>query len=105
MTKKPFPDLGRISAPLAKNLARVETFADRMSARVDQLVRAAGRDDWPRVAELAQDMAADSRRRGYRSVSALATRLQEEARRPNNATGARRGLIRLIGTVGRVSCG
>lgn len=105
MDKTQLPDLGAISADLANNLVRVESFADRMSARIDQLVIATNREDWANVGELARDVADHSRQQGYRSISALATRVREEAERPNNALGIRRSLIRLIGTSGRVSTG
>ncbi len=89
----------RISA----NQIRIDRAADALLSHLDALVQTAIEEDWSGVARESEALAEQSRAAGHRAVSALAKRVCHEAHQPQNATGIRRSLIRLIGTCGRVS--
>ncbi|NLS94312.1 MAG: hypothetical protein GXX96_19300 [Planctomycetaceae bacterium] len=72
-------------------------------APIDEMVQASTDGNWSRVAELGRQLSQDSRQAGYRGVSVMAQVVANEAARPDNAHGARRSLIRLIGTYGRTT--
>ncbi len=95
------PDLTQISSAMAANHAKASKSTEALADQIDQLVRAAGRQDWQTVASLSRQLVGDSRHFGYRGVSALAQTVCDEASKPDNAVEVKRGLIRLIGTYGR----
>ena len=101
MNSQDFPDVSQMAAQMAANQARVADYVETLTARVDELVAAAGRGDWDEVRRVSGRLAQRSRAQGYRAVSALAQRVHDEAARPHNALGVKRSLIRLIGTCGR----
>ncbi|MBN2474077.1 MAG: hypothetical protein JXB62_05695 [Pirellulales bacterium] len=97
------PDLSQLSAKMAANQARVAQFVEHLDGSVDELVAAAGRQDWGDVQRLSGQIAEQGRASGFRAVSAMAQRVFDEAHRPNNALGIKQSLIRLIGTCGQTS--
>lgn len=95
------PDLGKMADQMAVNQAKVSQLIEQLNGSLDQLVAATVRNDWSEVRQLSGDLADGGRKNGYRSISALAQRVCDEADRPNNAIEVKRSLIRLIGTCGR----
>ena len=94
-------DLSYLASTMAANQQRVAAYTARLAECIDQLVHAATCRDWDAIRGLSQQLAADSRQAGYRAISAMADTLCQEAQRPDNEVGVKRGLIRLIGTYGR----
>ncbi len=97
------PDLARMSSAMAANHVKAAKSIEALADQIDQLVRAAGRQDWHTVASLGRQLVGDSRHSGYRGVSALAQTVCDEAGKPDNAVEVKRSLIRLIGTYGRTA--
>jgi len=95
------PNLGGMTSTMAANQAKVLGYADVLAVRVDNVVAAACRHDWAQVRQLSGHLATVSRLAGYRAVSAIAQTVCNEASKPENGSGIRRGLIRLIGTCAR----
>ncbi len=101
MTEQTLPNLGPMSAEMAKNVSLATVYADTMAAAVDQLVMAANRDDWDELGAISQQLAHNGRQSGQRAVSAMAQIVCDESKKPGNALGTRRSLVRLIGACGR----
>lgn len=94
-------DLSYLASTMATNQQRVAAYTARLAECIDKLVNAATCRDWKAIQGLSQQLAADSRQAGYRAISAMADTLSQEAQKPDNEVGVKRGLIRLIGTYGR----
>ncbi len=103
MNASSLPDTARMASTMAANLARTMTAIDQISLEIDRLVLAAADGDWEKVALLSESLARDSREARYRGISTRAQAVCREARKPDNAHGIRRGLIRLIGIYGRTT--
>ena len=103
MSHAEHPDLGRMAATMSRNHLRLTEIATLLNGRMDDLVAAAARQDWPAVERKSQELAENSRAGGYRVLSGLAERVAEEARQPGHEVAVKRNLIRLIGTHHRVA--
>jgi hypothetical protein len=101
MTTRNLPDIGRLASRMSSNHARVVESVDQLIAPIDAMVAASAADQWPQVEALGKKLAAESRKAGLRSISAVAENVVREASRPDNAHRTKRSLIRLIGTYGR----
>jgi len=98
-----YANIRKAAAELAGNHAKACGYVDALMDRVDQLVAAATRRDWNELRQQSRQLANDSQDAGFRSVSAMAQKVSDEAAKPDNELGTRRSLIRLIGTAGRAS--
>ena len=101
MTAEFRPDVAHAVSKMAVNVARVCRSVDMLSGRIDEMVVAVSREQWREVQEMSRRLAQSSRRLGCRAISALAQRVYDEARKPDNELGIKRSLVRLIGAHGR----
>ncbi|RMF91835.1 MAG: hypothetical protein D6741_15675 [Planctomycetota bacterium] len=87
---------------MAANLEKVEQIAETLDDRLDAMITAACEDDLVSLAELGDNAAHYTLEQGHHPMlTLLAHRVADEARR-GNTVGAKRAMIRLIGTAGRV---
>ena len=101
MHRQEYPDLTRFTSTMASNQAKIGQYIETLTGRVDGLVSAAQEEDWERVRQISGEIAEEGRRNGYRSISAMAQRVYDQAHHPADTLGVKRSLIRLIGTCGR----
>ncbi len=102
MSEQALPTLSETAARMAANQAKVADIVAALDVFVDQLVAATAKEDWDSVRRISEKIATGARADGYHAVSAMATRVFDEAHRPDNAAGVKKSLIRLIGSCGRV---
>ncbi|GAB6165867.1 hypothetical protein JCM19992_18670 [Thermostilla marina] len=87
---------------MAANLEKVEQIAESLDSKLDAMIAATCEDDLVSLAELGDKTARYTLEHGHHPMlTLLAHRVADEAKR-GNAVGAKRAMIRLIGTAGRV---
>ena len=86
---------------LARQNSQVFRMIDQMVYHVDQIVEEARQDNWETVERMSNVIAEQSERSGYASLSNAATTVSRAARSPVDERAVRRGLIKLLGAIGR----
>jgi hypothetical protein len=103
MTPNEHPEaLAGLSSTVARDAAAVDRAVNSIGQRIDTMVLAVRREDWSGVSRASRRLAQKARTEGYRSISALAERVCDEASEPHNVIGIKRSMIRLIGAQGRI---
>jgi hypothetical protein len=86
---------------LARQNRQVFRMIDQMVYHVDQIVEEAKQDRWKNVERMSKVIAEESERSGYPGLCNAATMLHRAASSPVDERAARRGLIKLVGAIGR----
>ena len=86
---------------LVRQNSRVFRMIDQMVYHVDQIVEEAAQDHWGNIEKMSKLIADESQRSGYLRLCNAATRASHAAKSPVDKKAIRRGLIKLIGAVGR----
>jgi hypothetical protein len=97
------PSVSQLNARLAQNASRVRQFADNLIEQTDQLVEASIQEDWTEVGRLSEYIARGSEMFGNPDVAKQAWNVIHQLQQPENVTGVRRGIVRLLGACGRTS--
>ena len=86
---------------LSRQNSRVFRMIDQMVYHVDQIVEEARHDRWQNVERMSKVIAEESERSGYPGLCNAATMVHRAASSPVDERAARRGLIKLVGAIGR----
>lgn len=102
MTFPPLPSLGKISAKIAEDVARVSNVIDSLPGMMEHLVKASDRHDWKFVSRASSQIALHSAHQTDSDLADIANELAITAANPESTeTEIKRCLLRFIGHVGR----
>ncbi len=86
---------------LARQNRQVFRMIDQMVYHVDRIVEEARQNNWDTVERMSNVIAEESERSGYTGLYNAATTVSRAARSPVDERAVRRGLIKLVGAIGR----
>ena len=88
---------------MSANLRRIEAFADAALEQLDRAIAASQSEDWGSVQRICEELARAAQTRQSGPLGPLAQRVAHEAGQPEGGhLAARRSLVRLVGTCGRL---
>ena len=94
------PDLNLLISRLAADNTSVLAYMDSMSSRIEELVAKAVAGEWTEVQRLSGALKDDCQRHELPNLTDCVERVWDEARKPDNAAGIKKSLIRLVSFYG-----
>lgn len=95
------PNLAKLSAQLAANNARIDSFLNSLPTRIDRLVEAALAGDWPKVQQMSEFLALSGEACNCKELADQAEQVASQARTSADTTTLRRSVLRLICECGK----
>ncbi|MCH7727861.1 MAG: hypothetical protein IH991_15485 [Planctomycetes bacterium] len=99
--QKRLPSIAKNSAEIARQNSRVFRMIDQMVYHVDQIVEEAHLENWGNVERMSKVIAEESERKCYSLMRDAASQVSRAAKAPTDEHAVQRGLIKLLGAVGR----